>query len=400
MSTSPATWLIIEPTITGHHLDYLQHIVAGAQQRGIRVVVGVGTDPAGEQIERRLRADHPRDGIEFVRTPLPAAAAGPARLAQGMLRWRRFYADTWRAARCRRRVDLVFVPYLDDAIFAVALLGSPFGDCPFAGITMRQRFHFPHVGVVSAPQRGARLRRRLFRRLLGLGTLRCLFVIDETLPEYVARCHREVASKVVFVPDPSDPPRRMDRGAARTVLGLPPSALVVLLYGYIEARKGVASMLEWAADAVPSADLHVVLAGIIDENAKAFIDGGAGARLREAGRLHVIDRYVAADEEPLLFSAVDWVWLAYQDFELMSGVLVKAAQYGRDVLFRNVGLIGRFARRYGSPTENFLGGSAGDGCLPPGVQLRQFGDRASPDAPLPDHSWDNACRIIFDGPMA
>lgn len=400
MPSSPRTWLVIEPTITGHHFDYLQHLVAGALQRGIRVVVGVGADPAGEQIESRLRAVHRGEGIEFVRTPLPAAPAGPARLARGMVRWRRFYADTWRAARGQRRIDFVLVPYLDYALFAVALLGSPFGDCPFAGITMRQRFHFPDVGVVSAPQRGARLRRRLFRRLLGLSTLRRLFVIDETLPEYVAQHHPEVVGKVVFVPDPSDPPRRMDRAAARAALGLPPGALVVLLYGYIEARKGVASMLEWAAGADRAADVHVALAGTIDDGARGFVAGGAAARLREAGRLHVIDRYVAADEEPLLFSAADWVWLAYQDFELMSGVLIKAAQYGRDVLFRDVGLIGRFARRYGSAADNAPGGPTGAVSLPPGVQLRRFGDRTPADEPLAEHSWDNACRIIFDGPMA
>ena len=400
MPPSPVTWLIIEPTITGHHFDYLQHLVDGALQRGIRVVVGVGTDPAGERIERRLRAVHHGEGIEFVRTPLPAASAGPARLARGMVRWRRFYADTWRAARDRRRIDFVFVPYLDYALFAIALLGSPFGHCPFAGITMRQRFHFPDVGVASTPQRGARLRRRLFRRLLGLSTLRCLFVIDETLPEYVARHHSEVVGKVVYVPDPSDPPRRMDRAEARAALGLPPGALVVLLYGYIEARKGVASMLEWAAGADRAANVHVALAGTIDEGARAFVSGDAAARLREAGRLHVIDRYVAADEEPLLFSAVDGVWLAYQDFELMSGVLVKAAQYGRDVLFRDVGLIGRFARRYGSPAEDAPGGPSGAVCLPPGIQLRHFGNRSPSDAPLAEHSWDNACRIIFGGPVA
>jgi len=399
MAPSPATWLIIEPTLTGHHFDYLQHLMAGAQQRGIRVVVGVGTDPSGDQIERRLRDVHPREAIEFVRTTLPVAPAGPARLARGMLRWRRFYAETWRAARGLGRVDFVFVPYLDHAFFAVALLGSPFGDCPFAGITMRQRFHFPDVGVVSAPQRGARLRRRLFRRLLGLGTLRRLFVIDETLPEYVARHHPEVADKVAFVPDPSDPPRRMERAAARAALDLPPDALVLLLYGYIEARKGVASLLEWAAGADQSADVHVVLAGTIDEDARAFVSGDAAARLKDAGRLHVIDRYVVADEEPLLFSAADWVWLAYQDFELMSGVLVKAAQYRRDVLFRDVGLIGRFARRYGSPAENAPCERAGAAGLPPEVHLRRFGDGKLLDARLPGHSWDNACRIIFDGPM-
>jgi len=400
MPPSASTWLIIEPTITGHHFDYLRHLVGGALQRGILVVVGVGTDPAGEQIERRLHAVPALEGIEFVRTPLPAAAAGPARRVRGMMRWRRFSADTWRAAGRQRRIDFVFVPYLDYAFFAVALLGSTFGDCPFADIAMRQRFRFPEVGVVSAPQRGARLRRLLFRRLLALDSLKRLFVIDETLPEYVTRWHREVAGKVVLLPDPSDPPRRMDRAAARAALGLPAGALVVLLFGDIEARKGVATMLEWAADTGRAADVHVVLAGTIDEEARTFVSGEAAARLREADRCHIIDRYVAADEDALLFSAVDWVWLAYQDFELMSGVLIKAAQYGCVVLFRDVGLIGRFARRYGSPAEHASGGPAGTVCVPPGVQLRRVGDRTSPDARLAEQSSDNAYRIIFDGPMA
>jgi len=280
MPPNPVTWLIIEPTITGHHFTYLEHIVAGALERGIRVIVGIGDDAAGEEIERRLHAANPTAGLEFARTPLPARPGGPARVARGMLRWRRFYRDTWRIAQAGRRIDCVFVPYLDYALFALALLGSPFGQCAFAGITLRQRFHFPEVGVTSTPQRGAGLRRRLFHRFLALDTLRRLFVIDETLPEYVAQRHGDLAPKVVFIPDPSDPPRLEDRCAARAALGLPGAARIVLLYGYIEARKGVGSLLEWAAAVDPAADLHVVLAGTVDGNASDVLAGGAASRLR------------------------------------------------------------------------------------------------------------------------
>jgi hypothetical protein len=315
-----------------------------------------------------------------------------------MVRWRRFWGDTWRAANRSRQIDLVFVPYLDYALFALALLGSPFGQCPYAGITMRQRFHFSEMGIVSAPQRGAAARRVLFERLLAQPTLRRLLVIDETLPEYVARRCPAYASKVAYMPDPSDPPRRADRHAARSALGLPADAHLVLLYGYIEPRKGVATLLEWAARAGATGP-HVVLAGTVDAAARVHLTGAAAARLGREGRVHVLDRYVTAVEEQLLFSAADWVWLAYESFELMSGVMVKAAQHGLGVLIRDVGLIGHFARRYALAVDGPGGACAARG-LPPGVQLRSFGEGSPAFDRLPDHSWESASRIVHDASHA
>ena len=394
MPPSPATWLLIEPTITGHHFTYLEHLVAGALHRGLRVIVGVGEDEAGEEMERRLREDRPDGELSFVSAPTPRPATGPARLARDMMGWRRYYAQVWRAAGDGRRVDYVLLPYLDYGLFALALLGSPFGSCRFAGITMRQRFHFPEMGVRGVARSGNRWRRRLFGRLLALPTLDRVYVIDDSLPEYFSARAPLLAHKLVYLPDPSDPARPVERFVARTALGLPASVRLVLLYGYIEARKGVAELLDWAAASDDASDLHIVLAGRVDRDARALVDGAAAARLRSAGRLHLIDRYVTADEEQQLLSAADWVWLAYRDFELMSGVLVKAAQHGLGVLFRDVGLIGRYARRHAAPVER-----AGLPRLPGGVELRTFADRSGPVVPLPDHSWEHACRIVFDGAL-
>lgn len=392
MPPSTATWLVIEPTITGHHFTYLEHLVAGALRRGLQVVVGVGEDDAGLEIERRLREGGLDGELSFVRAPTPRPATGPARLARDMVGWRRYYAQVWRAAGEQRRVDYVLLPYLDHGLFALALLGSPFGNCRFAGVTMRQRFHFPDVGVRGAVQSGVRWRRRLFGRLLALPTLDRVFVIDESLPEHLSRCAPMLARKLIYVPDPSDPVQPVERSAARSALGLPASGRIVLLYGYIEARKGVAELLDWAAANVSASDLHVVLAGRVDRDSREAVNGAAAARLRSVGRLHQVERYVTAGEEQLLLSAADWVWLGYRNFEFMSGVLVKAAQHGLGVLFRDFGLIGRYVRRHAAPVN-----PAGLPMLPSGVELRTFGDRAGAVAPLPEHSWDHACRIVFDG---
>jgi hypothetical protein len=94
----------------------------------------------------------------------------------------------------------------------------------------------------------------------------------------------------------------------------------------------------------------------------------------------------------MIFSAADVVWIAYEGIESMSGVMVKAAQFKKAVLYRDFGLIGRYAARFGcpAPPERF-----GLPPLPSDVRLCTFAGDCSGVEPLPDHSWANACSQIF-----
>jgi hypothetical protein len=399
MPSGKTTWLIIEPTIIGHHFTYLNHIVVGALARGIGVIIGVGTDKQGDEIVSRIEASFPAADVSFARACLPAAAGGAGGiigLIGNSFRWRRFLAESYRAAAARRELDFVLVPYLDFAAFAIGILGSPFGATAFGGLTMRQRFHFPEMGVKAVRRRGGVLRKWLFVRLLKSRHLDRILVIDDTLQKFVARHHGALTDRIAFMPDPSDPVAPVPVEEARAILGLPSTALVILLYGYIDARKGVATLLEWAAGVDGGRPVHVVLAGTIGQDAEHVLAGGAGAILRVQKRLTTVGRYITPEEERVFFGAADLVWLGYEDFDLMSGVLVKAAQYRRGILFRDYGLIGRFAKRHGS-TPGATVQSAVDAIgLPEGIEVRSFQEDSPAGSPLPDHSWESACRIIFD----
>jgi hypothetical protein len=390
-----STGLIIEPLRSGHHLAYLVQLVSQASARGVAVTVAVGDDTNGDEIATRLRSALPDAELSIVRVAFSfqeGAAPGPIGRLANAYRWWTFLARAYRAASAQRHIDFVFVPYLDFALWAISVLGTPFGDTPFGGITMAQRFHFHDMGVSTAAQKGVALRQRLFFRLLRTKGLRELFVIDETLEAFVRSKRPELGDKIRFVPDPSSPPHRVAKREARDRLKLRPDAALIVAYGSLDGRKDISTLLDWAAAADEGLDIEILLAGRVRPELQAVLEGSSARRLSSRQRLALLTRYIEDREEALIFSAADAIWVAYDSVDSMSGVLVKAALYEKAVLFRNYGLIGRYATRWGCPVSP---ASVGLPALPDDVQLCAFSRSASAAHGLPDHSWTNACDHIF-----
>ena len=391
------SWLIIEPQFDGHHYPYLERIVEGARERNIQVVVGVGNDVQGERTISGLRERFGDRAITFVVTPLPAVCKAPSvifRLACNEIRRRRFFRDAFEKARGLAQIDFVFLPYLDWSLFAISLLGSPFGGTGFAGITMGQKFHFKAIGIGAADDRLAATKELLFRRLLRIPSLTKVLTIDETLVEYFERRGGPNARKIVFSPDPSDASTELSREEARKRLCLPEDVCVVLVYGYLDARKAIGRLLDWfTSDTVPRTALLLAVGNQADD-VEALFDAGPAQRMLAEGRLRLVRKFVSEEEEALFFRATDLVWLAYDNFEFMSGVLVRAAQYGLAVVFENRGLIAHYTRKYGREYRSADVCQALFATVPSGLIVRKF-DPADHGSSIPDHSWANAISLIY-----
>jgi hypothetical protein len=388
-----AAALIIEPLRSGHHLTYLIEIVRGAVERGMSVVVAVGADESGETIAKRLFTEIGPE-IAVVRVPMSVDGPPPTgllRRAVRAYRWWRFLAKAQQLAADIASVEFVFVPYIDFALFAISALGSPFGRIPFGGISMAQSFHFEDMGVEGAAQAGRGLRKRLFFRFLDTPGLKQLYVIDDTLEGFVHRFRPELGERIAFVPDPVSPPQRLTKHEARDALRLSRERPIVLTYGSIDGRKGLDVLLRWLAETTGPSAPAVVLAGTVRSEVRPLLEGESARKLLSDHRLIVLPRYIERHEEPLLFSAADVVWIAYESVASMSGVLVKAAQYEKSVLYRDFGLIGRYAGRFGCPATP---AQLGLPLLPDGVRLCAFCRGVAGEPPL-DHSWDSACDRIF-----
>jgi len=330
------TALIIEHDFTGHRWRYVEWAMQAYREAGYHCMVA--TDPANREhpLARRLLAGQPpHTTLLFV--PAPAGAgAGAGRVAY--VRFWRMFRHAFRIAGAERPASLVVVPYVDYFLYALPLLGSPFGAVPWVGITMRASFHHSKVGV-KAPRQPLvnAVKTWLFRRALDTGGMKTLLSIDPTLPQWVASASGR-AQAVAYLADPCPEALPADPAAARARLGLGPGRHL-LVYGAISERKGIRELVA-ALAAHPRAPALVV-AGQQDADVRAF--------LREASRalsppMVILDRFISDEDEAALFCACDAVWLGYKGHYGMSGVLVQAYRAGKPVIATADGLIGWFCR--------------------------------------------------------
>lgn len=330
--------VLVEPEAGGHHfLPYLLFLAQALQERGhpltLLTTAAAAAHPAMQRLQQELRDPLP---WRPMRAPV---AQGPGTL--GLLR-RQF--DYWCSVRDAAATvperETVFVLMSADALDrAIALRGSPFGSHRFVPLFIQVKFHWPALGI-GPGGRFAGLSRWAFLRVLGHRALHTAATIDASLPEALAG--HPLAARLRVVPDPGEIHCALDRRAARAALGLPATAPIVLVYGVIDARKGIPALLA-AARELP--DLHVVLAGRFAPGHAAALAAHGAADLQAAMRLSVCDRYVDTEEEGRLFRAADLVWLGYApDFHGQSAVLAQAASAGVPVLGKAGGLIGRTIR--------------------------------------------------------
>lgn len=343
MSTDRSTLshiLIVEPQFSGHHAIYLRRIVAGYLERGHRVTVAVRNADRWDEYVGLARVA----GLLSVEELAPAknwfAVLGQA--SRELSHWVTF-REVFRRVNRASRVDLVMLPYADYCLYAIGLLGSPFGNVPWEGICMRPSFHFTQMGINAPRPSMSRVKETLFGRLLTSKYLRRMFTIDPVLRTYYA-ARPMLASRLTYIPDPSEFYVTTDAAAARACLGIPSDALVVLVYGVIDRRKGLADLLRGVLDCPVGANVHVLIAGVQEsetvKECAPHLD-----HLMTQGKLHSVNRLVDSRTEELVFAASDIVWVGYHGHYGMSGVLVMAGRAAKPTISSDMGLIGYLTQR-------------------------------------------------------
>ncbi len=265
-----------------------------------------------------------------------------------MIKFRSIFQDLYTRAIQNDQVDFVMVPYLDYCTYAFAIFGSPFARTPWAGLVMRAGFHYSACGVKAPSARTDPIKERLFFRLLRNSYVRALFTIDVTLKEYTESLWPSLSSRLVYIPDPTVTKRSMSREAARQKLGIPLYGFIILVYGSISLRKGIEVLTHSMENHNFPSEGSLLFAGKQDKDVENFLLSPLGIKFKKNGRLHQINRFLDTNEEQLVFSASDLVWLGYKGHYHMSGVLVQAGVLGLPVLACAEGLIGWLTKRYKS----------------------------------------------------
>src|SRR5262249_35499355 len=150
--------------------------------------------------------------------------------------------------------------------------------------------------------------------------------LRETLAEFLGPGHPpiHVTAHGVWRNHEPAPPAAPEAAAGRPRL---------LFFGTIRPNKGLHVLLR-ALESLPNCDLTV--AGEADEAGYHEQVRKLAARF-PAGRIEMLDHYVAEGELPALFERSHLVVLPYTFFASQSGVLHQALAFGRPVVATDVG---------------------------------------------------------------
>jgi len=341
--------LIIEAALTGHHSGYLERIAAAYMDAGHSVSVTVLQGNAKHLAIERLKSTY---GAAFNVVPLNDAKYQAA-LHSSMgepgreLALRRMFGKAYSVVHQSNPVDYVFIPYLDYCLYALGLLGSPFGSAQWGGICMRPSFHYSQFGVIAPKPKLAKVKHTLFLRLFRSKTLKAVYTIDELLHRFVAEQHPQWVHRLQYVPDPAELNGSHTYKSARQELGIPDEAVVVLVYGAIDERKGLDVLVEALRNPDVSKTLYLLVVGKQASAIQPLMTSPQFSNLSENKRCHVINSYVDEVVQQMVFTASDVVWLGYRNHYSMSGVLVMAAVAGKAVIASQDGLIGWYTRKQG-----------------------------------------------------
>jgi glycosyltransferase involved in cell wall biosynthesis len=224
-------------------------------------------------------------------------------------------------------------------------MGSPFGRRPFAGMLTNPKFHRAPLRL-GPKSRADFLYKTLFKRLLRATELKCLTVIDEPFRQFCAESTMPCSEKIRTVPDVGELLARTPVESARRDLGIAEDAFVVLLYGSLSRRKGVAELLR-AIESRAGENVMALIAGRADTEVEAFLNASQCQAMQENGNLVVRNRFHDDAEEAEVFAAADAVWLGYVGGAYgSSGVLFQAGCAGLPVIAMELGLIGWMVREH------------------------------------------------------
>jgi glycosyltransferase involved in cell wall biosynthesis len=340
--------LIIAISAGGHHPGFVRHILRSLDEEASEVLL------AGRH---NLISNSQLDVVRHRFTPIEIRLSKKeedrlndfSRLGLTLRQFcvRSIYARIWKAVNQERRVEMVIVPYVDDCSHAIAIQGSPFGDTPWVGVSMRTQFHFPNMGVLGNNRRDAGIPAALFRRLLKQPGLKELLTNDPTLAHFAKERPEREYEKVEYLPDICDSLDYLSKSDARKLLGFPQDCKVILVYGALSPRKGISHLIQAMGQTDCPENIRLVLAGNQDAATKQLLEGPTATSLRASTRLHVISGYIPTHLAAQLVHASDAMWIGYIDFFTMSGILVTAARHGLPAITCRQGVVGYLARLHG-----------------------------------------------------
>ena len=326
--------LLFEPNHRGHHFPYLARLLPGILRLPVRVTLAT-TPEALKSREFEMSLAGFGDRISFW------TGCRPPQRTFVQKAWCRV-ADLRRALR-QTRPDAVGLMY-GDGLWQIITALDLLGQCPIPrSVTAAAWLYRGGFAYPDNSRRSARIKRRLFTRLLRRGVFDTLYLDDELLHNFAAAIP-DAGTAAVLTPNPIDLRPLRPAADARQSLGLPPTGKLISSSGMVSAWKGMDRLIHAFAHAVDhhalSPDTRLLLAGPHGPEILELLRTPAVRPLVDAGR--IVSRDAFLDEAQMfdVAAASDLVVAAYPHHSGRSSIILWAAAAGRPVLAAEYGCIG------------------------------------------------------------
>lgn len=243
------------------------------------------------------------------------------------------------------RPDHCVLMYLDQVQLSLALDLRFAQPLTFSGIYFRPSFHYARLGTGSSgvKERITSVRKRaMLAAAVRNRHFRVLFSLDPFVLEYLPAMPARV--QPVWLPDPVQINEATESPESfRRHWGISSDRTLGVLFGVIDARKGVHELIRAATALSPDLQARLCLAlfGPVDPDDAALHAGLQTLRRDHAVQVVVNDQFVDQSEGQTVLESADFVALPYRHHVGSSNVLIRAARAGRPVLGSNYGIMGR-----------------------------------------------------------
>lgn len=379
--------LLIEVSLSGHHSIYLERTALAYINAGNKVTIALPVDVKNMDVLRSNLSNYSKINWHEYSFQLNLNRVGVLGLIEREYSVRKLFGLIYSEVNLCMKIDYVFLPYIDYCLYAIGLMGSPFGATKFGGICMRPSFHYKSSGVVAPNGKIDVIKKYIFYRLLRNKKLKKLFSIDELLVSSTQHNARNPTNCLEYLHDPVDDPVEVDVMQVRTEFGVSASNKTILVYGALDQRKGIVFLLDSLEREKEAKEWHVWLIGRQGTVIREMLIGDRWSKLKQQERVQIYDEFVSKKVEQNVFSACDMVWIGYREHYGMSGVLVHAALHKKPVIACKEGLIGWYTKKYNMGITIDFNSDYGK-CITDyllSISLKQIG--VSSNFPASRHSW-------------
>ena len=339
--------LIIDLSFAGHHTIYLENIAKAYLNSGCAVTIATLSTHMHHPMLTMLEAKYPsKFSASFIKDSGLIEKARPyiGNLGREVLNWF-IFRFKYTEISAHKKVDYAFIPYIDCCAYVLGIFGSPFYSTKWGGISMQNTLHYESIGFIERLPKAMILKKLFFSRLLTNKTLNSLFSIDPFFINYCDATFPRSSNNLKLLKDPAELIGCHTRDSAREHMRIPDDAIVILVFGDINIRKGLDALIEGLVSVNVPRVMHVFIVGEQDNTVNDVFCSESFRQLMIQGRIHIINEFVDSHCQQLAFAAADIVWLGYRNHLSMSGVLVLAARARKVTISTDKGMIGLLTRK-------------------------------------------------------